>query len=791
MQYVGVASSVALPLQVPLMLRSLADSLAFVPVSDLPINIDKDFLSWMGSIPYAHIPEHGMNWWASKAARKLPGHHLKASTLDLCLEIYRQTHTNVRPRITLTPPAKPLPTARCTSCREMRVLYIQAAESLISMRDTAAANRDIMLAHGEMGRRRMAAAYELMELSQMKETLIPDPHMSTVAVASFDALDMPTSTVAAAPQPARPTGYVTATATATVAQDLGANTATGDVTAAGDAPPAQDLGGNTATGNVTTAETAPAAQHVLLNTESQWVFGPALTAQEIIKRLGTASRRGRTWNMRSGQWHSGYFWALPEGKLNESGCSTAHNSVGAPHTSNFSETSKAATQEPPPTTYGFPDKFSSQNFRHTPPATIQNTATGSTPSGPLAPGAIGFLDMFGPRTGSTAATVRPSRAPETSALTEMAAETVQHSRQLETMVPPRQPEISAPGANTAAQGPTPHMPYLATKVFRMFGPPTVAEPADPPAVALAVSDSMHAPPAISAPSAGPPADRAADSDSPFSLAYAPAPMAASGSRPAIGVLDMFGFTTAPPASVPAPIPKSEQVPSAAPTSAAPPTPAVFEMFGPFNAQPASVPPSITKSEQVPSTASISAAPPAPAVFNMFGSYTAPPASAPLSVAASMPAPMPAAMTATITNPQQVSPVPATYGPPALGVFDMFGQWAGQSATISSSGSGLTPALTSGPADASSTERLSFFKMFDNGSAAGSSYPTKVAAPSVSDMYGTDICPSPSQPSPEQLDAAGLYIPPPSGALPKNTPSKMGVFQMFGPPSTGGQVRLPL
>lgn len=68
MQYVGVASSVGLPVEVPLIVRSLADSLAFIPAGDLPIKIDKDFLAWMGSIPYAHIPEHGMNWWASKAA---------------------------------------------------------------------------------------------------------------------------------------------------------------------------------------------------------------------------------------------------------------------------------------------------------------------------------------------------------------------------------------------------------------------------------------------------------------------------------------------------------------------------------------------------------------------------------------------------------------------------------------------------------------------------------------------------------------------------------------------------
>ncbi len=151
MQYVGVACSVGMAVQLPLILRSLADSLAFVPASDLPIKIDKDFLSWMGSIPYAHIPEHAMNWWASKAARKLPGHYLQESTLELCLETYRRTHADVRLQITLTPPPQPLPAARCVMCRELRVLYIQATESLIGLRNTCAANRDNLIAYGEMG----------------------------------------------------------------------------------------------------------------------------------------------------------------------------------------------------------------------------------------------------------------------------------------------------------------------------------------------------------------------------------------------------------------------------------------------------------------------------------------------------------------------------------------------------------------------------------------------------------------------------------------------------------------
>ncbi len=83
------------------------------------------------------------------------------------------------------------------------MLYIQAAESLINLRNTAAANRDRLVAYGEMGRRRMAAAYELGELTQMKESLIPAPNMSTAAVASSVGFNTAASAVGIAPAAAR------------------------------------------------------------------------------------------------------------------------------------------------------------------------------------------------------------------------------------------------------------------------------------------------------------------------------------------------------------------------------------------------------------------------------------------------------------------------------------------------------------------------------------------------------------------------------------------------------------
>ncbi len=49
MKYLGVASAVGVPCDVPLVLRSLANSLAFLTPAEFPIPIDKDFLSWLGA----------------------------------------------------------------------------------------------------------------------------------------------------------------------------------------------------------------------------------------------------------------------------------------------------------------------------------------------------------------------------------------------------------------------------------------------------------------------------------------------------------------------------------------------------------------------------------------------------------------------------------------------------------------------------------------------------------------------------------------------------------------------
>ncbi len=131
--------------------------------------------------------------------------------------------------------------------------------------------------------------------------------------------------------------------------------------------------------------------------------------------------------------------------------------------------------------------------------------------------------------------------------------------------------------------------------------------------------------------------------------------------------------------------------------------------------------------------------------------------------------------ATLMNAEEVSPQPVTYGPPALGVADMFGQRAAPSTPSATLRSGATRHVTSQPVDTAATPRHSFFKMFDSRSPAGSFHRTNMAAPSTADMYGTQICPSPMQPSPENLNEAGLYNPPAHRCFTQKYPTQKESF----------------
>ncbi len=235
------------------------------------------------------------------------------------------------------------------------------------------------------------------------------------------------------------------------------------------------------------------------------------------------------------------------------------------------------------------------------------------------------------------------------------------------------------------------------------------------------------------------------------------------------------------------VPRAHQGPTGDDTSAAEQRPTLFHMFGSSDGSATAARPPLI-SAAVANDAHRSAAPPTRPLFNMFGSSNAQPTPVPSALPVANPPALPVSVGPNVTiktkNAEEASPPPVLYGAPALGVLDIFGT---RPDTATPATQAKSPARASGATHAAAPQRFSFFKMFDKGNAAIRSTPTQVTGPSVSDLYGTHICPSSSLPSAEQLEAVGISIPAPSAALSENTPPPKA---MSRPPATGGQVCAP-
>ena len=90
MSYVGIATSLGLVIEVPMVLRSLSVSLAAAPNADLPIPFDLGFIAMLDSGTNNSefnriVKSYVMAWW--KGTRKLTdGGTLTAKNLEKCLE---------------------------------------------------------------------------------------------------------------------------------------------------------------------------------------------------------------------------------------------------------------------------------------------------------------------------------------------------------------------------------------------------------------------------------------------------------------------------------------------------------------------------------------------------------------------------------------------------------------------------------------------------------------------------------------------------------------------------------
>ena len=177
MSYVGVGASVGFGFHIPYLIRTLADSLALAPLEALPLDIDESLWTWMASFSHWHNLKHAVDWWTTRSARRVNGHHLQASTLEVCLEVYRQ---QCEPEESIQSPSiqssatdvfnAGLEQARCINCRISNVLLSDSIAKLQVAHSHAGKQKMILEAEAALARHKMAVAYMLAEQVIAKET---------------------------------------------------------------------------------------------------------------------------------------------------------------------------------------------------------------------------------------------------------------------------------------------------------------------------------------------------------------------------------------------------------------------------------------------------------------------------------------------------------------------------------------------------------------------------------------------------------------------------------------------
>lgn len=91
---VGTATALGQPVEIPIILRTLASSIALVNEDALPLNLNPDSLAALDTPAHDKskvVQNHNLKWWSGRKPRDLNTVDiLKSSTLRHCLENYRQ-----------------------------------------------------------------------------------------------------------------------------------------------------------------------------------------------------------------------------------------------------------------------------------------------------------------------------------------------------------------------------------------------------------------------------------------------------------------------------------------------------------------------------------------------------------------------------------------------------------------------------------------------------------------------------------------------------------------------------
>ncbi|KIM39385.1 hypothetical protein M413DRAFT_29535 [Hebeloma cylindrosporum] len=189
MSYVGIATTMGLVVEVPIVLRSLAVSLGPVPTDELPIPFDLGFIALLevgtncdqfGRV----VNSYRLNWWDNTRS---PAEHrrLTAQTLEACLQHHRfqlsldpnGLHVPSKPIRVIIPPlqlhgsAAPSTAAEidCRNCDRYRSLADDLMDEMRNLENLSAAMEASTSNEVEIAKRRTAGFYILNERVTLKE----------------------------------------------------------------------------------------------------------------------------------------------------------------------------------------------------------------------------------------------------------------------------------------------------------------------------------------------------------------------------------------------------------------------------------------------------------------------------------------------------------------------------------------------------------------------------------------------------------------------------------------------
>ena len=196
---IGIASALGQQLTIPIVIRTLADSLAFVQDENLPFHPDSQFLDTLDAGNHELVPSYKLQWWTGRKPKDLGKVEiLGASTVRACLSHFRDQKlkatvlpagagagstsspagsTSLPAGSTLLPGA-----GQCQSCNKYRQLLSDVLQDILKFESYAS----LMSTSSEnllnIGIRKASIFNQLHEAAILKESdSVPPPAKATKA----------------------------------------------------------------------------------------------------------------------------------------------------------------------------------------------------------------------------------------------------------------------------------------------------------------------------------------------------------------------------------------------------------------------------------------------------------------------------------------------------------------------------------------------------------------------------------------------------------------------------------